>query len=266
MFLPANPTFDPGLASRVRREMPKPQWYIGLDLGQRRDYSALACMEITWRNDGRCPVTYEWRFTPTLNLLALDRFPLGTDYEEIPRMLHRRVDQINSLPCAFTHANPAKHVIIDGGGPGPPVIDRIRRSMSGLVNVRPVIITAGKGQSTLTGGYTGVPRRSLISNVLLLMSNRTLQMPPDLHNRELLETEFANLAGGSTQPATADAHDDLVIAVCLGAWAALRDAPELLPDRPVTRYEVWDAIRESRPDPPKPPAPKPRTKKKRAGK
>ncbi|MFN0105311.1 MAG: hypothetical protein ACKV2U_24900, partial [Bryobacteraceae bacterium] len=230
---------------------PKSKWYIGLDLGQRRDFSALACLELSWQNSGRCPVTFEWIFVPSLALLSLDRFPLGTDYEQIPNLLGRRVDHIDAMPRPYDEAAPAKNVVIDGGGPGPPVIDRIRKKMAKLVTVAPIIITGGRGQSSLTNGYTGVPRRTLISDVLLLIGNRTLQMPPDLDHRHTLETEFSNLSGGSSQPVGRDAHDDLVIALALGVWGALRDVPELLPDRPLTRDDIWEAEDQRTVPPPK---------------
>jgi hypothetical protein len=267
MFLPNNPTFDPGLGVRVRRGKPETSWYIGLDLGQRRDFSALACLELSWFNTGRCPVTFEWMFVPSLVLLALDRFPLGTDYEEIPRMLGRRVEHIDAMPRPYSQGAPPKHVIIDGGGPGPPVIDRIRRQMRALVTVRPVLITGGKGQSSLTDGYTGVPRRVLISDVLLLLSNHTLQLPPDLEHSETLEEEFSNLSGGSSQPVSSNAHDDLVMALALGVWGALKEAPELLPDRPPFRQEtedVWDPSHRRRVPPPQAPANQEESRNRRA--
>jgi len=229
MYLPKNLNYEPATGERVRAIRPDPKWYIGLDLGQRRDYSAFACLELTWRNLGRCPVTFGWKFAPALALLSLDRFPLGTDYEDIPRMLALRVQQIDAVPRPYGEPAPAKDIVIDGGGPGPPVIDRIRRKMNKLVHVRPVLITSGQGQNSLTGGYTGVPRRTLISDVLLLLANRTLELPPDLDEGEALAEEFAGLTAATSQPASAAAHDDLVMALALGAWAALSDAPELLP-------------------------------------
>lgn len=249
MWIPPQPYLP---ASRIRREKPKTKWFIGLDLGQRRDYSALACLELSWRNAGRCMVTYEWKFEPSLALLALDRFPLGTDYELIPRMLARRVEQIDALPRAYVDPAPAKEVIIDGGGPGPPVIDRIRSTMKKLVTVSPILITAGRGQNALVDGYTGVPRRTLVSDVLLLIANQTLQMPPDLDHRDTLETEFSNLSGGSSQPVSSTAHDDLVMALALGVWGALRAGPELLPERPLTREDIWESEDQRSPPPPRP--------------
>lgn len=255
MFLPNNPPFDPGFAARVRRETPKPSWHLGLDLGQRLDFSALATTHLTWTENGRCPVSWEIRRVPSLSLLALDRFPLGIDYEEIPAMVAARADMIDAAPRAFSVTDPPKKLIVDAGGPGAPVVDRLRRCLRSRVDLKPVIITGGKLDSDLGKGYDGVPRRMLISTTLLMLANGSLKVPASLDLREELEKEFAALsAGGSHQP-RGTAHDDLVMAVSLAAWGALKSAPELLPDRQLSRFEIWDAANE-RNVPPPPESPK----------
>ena len=263
MFLPSNPPFDPGFAARVRRETPKPSWQLGLDLGQRLDFSALATTHLTWTEQGRCPVSWEIRRVPTLSLLALDRFPLGTDYEEIPEIVAARAGMIDSAPRAYSVTDPPKKLIVDAGGPGAPVVDRLRHCLRSRVDLKPVIITGGKLDSPLGKGYEGVPRRMLISTALLMLSNGSLKVPASLDLREELEKEFAALsAGGSHQP-RGRTHDDLVMAVSLAAWGALKSAPELIPDRKLSRFEVWDAANERRVPPPEPETPK-RQKRRKA--
>jgi hypothetical protein len=246
MFIPNDLTFDPGLPFRVRREMPKPQWYLGLDLGQRRDFSALASMELTWTRGARSPVTWEWEYIPTLSLLALDRFPLGTSYEEIPELVRERIRQIDATPRNHHEVDPRIDLVVDGGGPGPPVIDTLRQRLARRVYLRPVMITNGKGRNKLTGGYTGVPRRTLLSDALLVIANKTLRVPPDLENASELELEFAGLRAAG-ESAT---HDDLVMAVALGIWAARQTAPELIPDRTESSDKDWDIDRQRQPPPP----------------
>ena len=263
MFLPNNPSFDPGFAARVRRETPKPAWFLGLDLGQRLDFSALATTQLTWTENGRCPVSWEIRRVPTLSLLALDRFPLGTDYEEIPAMLAARADMIDASPRAYSPTNPAKHTVIDGGGPGAPVVDRVRRTLGHRLNVKPIMITSGKLESHLGKGYNGVPRRTLISNTLLMLANGSLKVPASLDLREELEKEFAALSAGGAHHPTGAHHDDLVMAVSLAVWGSLLSAPELLPDRRLTNYDTYDVAKERNVPPPAPEPPK-RQKRRRA--
>ncbi|MBI2687323.1 MAG: hypothetical protein HYX27_13470 [Acidobacteria bacterium] len=239
MWLPKEFTYDPTLYQRVRRTMPDTRYYFGLDLGQRRDFSALATFELTWRNEGRCPVTWELKFVPTLSLLALDRFPLGTDYTEIPYLLEDRMKQVDAMPRPYTGGNPMKDVVVDGGGPGPAVVESIRCNLGPYIDLKPIIITGGHTESSLDKGYRGVPRRTLISNLLLMIANNSVKVPRDLDNREELETEFANLRAGTTQPEQSTAHDDLVLAVAMGAWGALSFAHELVPKQPANRENPW---------------------------
>ena len=62
---------------------------IGLDLGPKRDPSALAILEVgedvTGRRD---PVTWEWEREPYVNLLYLERIALGTPYPDIVQQMH----------------------------------------------------------------------------------------------------------------------------------------------------------------------------------
>ena len=93
-----------------------------------------------------------------------------------------------------------------------------------------MIITGGKGANTLTGGYLGVPRRTIVSNLQLLLAARTIKCDTNLDGWSLLKEELLELSGGDTQPADREAHDDLAIATGLAAWAAAADFPELLPE------------------------------------
>ena len=102
--------------------------------------------------------------------------------------------------------------------------------MSKHVTIKPVIITGGKGANTLTGGYTGVPRRTIVSNLQLLLAAKTLKCDTTLDGWSLLKEELLELSGNDTQPADNTAHDDLAIATGLAAWAAATDFPELLPE------------------------------------
>ena len=124
----------------------------------------------------------------------------------------------------------ARQLIIDAGGPGPPLVDRLRANLSRHVTIKPVIITGGKGANTLTGGYTGVPRRTIVSNLQLLLAAKTLKCDNHLDGWSLLKEELLELSGNDTQPADSTAHDDLAIATGLAAWAATNDFPELLPE------------------------------------
>lgn len=210
---------------RHRTSYPDPKWYFGLDLGQRRDHSALAALNLQWIAQGRCPVTFEFLFEPQLSIRFLTRFPIGISYERLYDLLNTRLAGFDSvLPVR------ARQLVIDAGGPGPPIVDRLRRNLYKAVTIRPVIITGGKGANTLAGGYTGVPRRTIVSTIQLLMGSHTLKCKSSLPGWDLLKEELMELSGADTQPGDASTHDDLAIATGLAAWAAAADYPELLPE------------------------------------
>lgn len=123
-------------------------------------------------------------------------------------------------------------LIVDAGGPGPPVVDRLRNSLASNIQLKPVIITGGKGQNTLTGGYTGVPRRSLISTLLMTMTVGSLVVDEGLPNWDKLVDELVELSAETTHPMGGAMHDDLVMALALAVYAAVRDTPSLLPGVP----------------------------------
>lgn len=207
-------TFVPG-ATRS----PEPKRYSGLDLGQRHDHSAHADLELFWHDKGVCRVTYARLFQPEIAIRSLHRFPLGTSYETV---VDETVNRLAIRPWK-------SELVIDAGGPGPPIVDRLRKTLPRDVRLSPVLITSGKGQNTLTNGYTGVPRRSLLTNLLLTMAQNAIYADEGLPNWKTFEEELINLRGDSTHPSGNQAHDDLVMAVALALSSALRDAPFLLP-------------------------------------
>lgn len=209
---------------------PLPFWYLGLDLGQRRDHSALAILQLLWTPLGRCATTYQYLFQPELVIRSLERYPLNTSYEEVPRIVQLRAQQINDRHRASNpHTHASMELVIDAGGPGGPMVDHLRRVAPFNLTVSPVFITAGKGESRLAGGYAGVPRRALVTQVVQMVSCGNLSCPKNLPGFPAWMHEMLSLSGCATQPATAGDHDDLTLATALAAWAAVRDNVELAP-------------------------------------
>ena len=209
---------------RHRTQFPGPKTYFGLDLGQRRDHSALAALQLLWTPLGRCPVTFEFLFEPRLQVLYLKRFPIGISYEDLYSLLRERLNTLAPVNPASRSCN--RELIIDAAGPGTPIVDRLRRNLGPRVAITPVMITAGKSVSSLSNGYSGVPRRVIISNFQLLLAARSLKCPKSLDGYKILESELLDINGETGQSTS---HDDLVIATGLASWAATRDVAELLP-------------------------------------
>ena len=159
--------FVPG--SNIR---PDPKWYIGLDLGQRRDHTALAAVLLTWNHLGPCKVTYAQRYQPELKLLRIERFPLGMAYENLPGIIRPRL-----AACDRTRQTPSKELILDAGGPGPPVVENLRRMNIPDLRIRPVMITSGSsGVAALIRLRTSSVSR-VISGILSTWRNRWKRIP-----------------------------------------------------------------------------------------
>lgn len=210
-------------------------FYLGLDLGQAADYSALAVLE----EPIYCPQLGGWvsgsALTPELRdiyprvghlwaaqaltkpplwLRSLVRYPLHTPYPEIVADVVRRLG---------TAPRDDAELVIDGTGVGAAVVDMFRYSALPCA-FYPVIITSGVQQD---GNH--VPKRDLIGAVQVAIQTRRLE--PSQHTKEIetflgeMQTYAIKLTdkGHDTYNARGDSqHDDLVLAVALAVWRRSR--------------------------------------------
>ena len=230
----------PAVLNYVRHQTrtPAPKWELGLDLGQRRDHTSITVLDLAWIERGRCPITFGWLFEPQLTLRGLERVPLGTCYEDIHLIIADKIDILEKRITEDTNrAAPTCELIIDAGGPGPPMVDRLRRTLKSSIAITPVIITGGKGVNSLIGGYVGIPRRTIVTRLIQMISCQTIRCPKDLIGWKEFMGEMLELSGESTQPESGGAHDDLVMSTGLAAWAAIRDTPELIPGAIAGEYQ-----------------------------
>jgi hypothetical protein len=196
----------------------QPSYYVGLDLGQRHDYTALAVVEQSF-----VPLPefdYVYWVQPYRALFAvrhLERLPLGTPY---PQM----VETVRSLLSAPPLAGRST-LVVDATGVGVPVIDLLRTARLG-VSLVPVSITGGNSQASGEAGCS-VPKRDLAAGLQLLFDTRDLVIASTLPHAPLLLKELQDFevrltpAGHDTYGAWRyGAHDDLVLAVALACWQA----------------------------------------------
>lgn len=219
-------------------------WYIGLDLGQSNDYSALSILEEpVWLTEEQAlklnAPTDGWvspaRLTqhqlqqahslnyyhgrpahPPLTVPHLQRFELHTPYPEI-------VGQVARLLHTPPLRSGAVTLIVDKTGVGAPVIDLFRQG--GMTPI-PVIITAGNTVSAdPDDGTFRVPKRDLVSAVAVLLEQRRLRIAEALPDtatlsRELQEFRRRVTPEGTDQYASwrESIHDDLVLATALAVW------------------------------------------------
>ncbi len=186
--------------------------YIGLDLGQRRDYTALAVLAVTDIFLGREKVRYNLVKHTEYRILHLERFDLGTPYTSLPSSLRDvalRARQLGKVAIA-----------VDATGPGLPVVEIIREAQL-PANVLAVMITgAVSSASGSKNGFYNIARKELLSKLRVAIETRKLKTNERLPLKDELRAELQNLQVESASHARA--HDDLVFAIALALWAATR--------------------------------------------
>ena len=183
---------------------PGSKFFLGLDLGQARDYSAISVserrIELTGTHD---PVTYARHTSTRIFIRHLERIPLRTPYPDVVERV-KTVVQLYPLP----HLK----VIMDATGVGAAVRDMLARVRLGVPLV-PVTITGGQ-QVSFTPGGCHVPRFDLLSNLRVLLEKRMLEIAVEGPIAETLRTELFRWGRRSTY------HDDLIFATALACWQA----------------------------------------------
>lgn len=223
---------------------PAVEFFVGVDLAQSVDYTAICVLEVTraWRGwdgwghlvDTPIPET-EQRHT----VVHLDRFERGTPYPEMVRDIKQLVQSIPRAGRGFVEPGLAKvNLVVDKTGVGAAVVDLF--DAAGL-NPIPITITGGDEVTDDWPGFR-VPKRDLVSKIKILQQQRRLQVVQSLPLAGVLTKEMQNFKyklslkghdsyGAGQAPEWRDgAHDDLVLSVALACWAA---------DNNTSRQAVW---------------------------
>ncbi|HEY3440728.1 MAG TPA: hypothetical protein VGK29_08260 [Paludibaculum sp.] len=187
------------MQAELRRE-----FFVGLDLGLRRDPSAVAVVERVARDMKRYdPVRMCQMMERVYVVREVRRFPLETPYVEIPVAV-RRVMQ--GLTTGVTRT-----LTVDATGVGAPVVELLKKADLGA-QLKPVVITGGEAVGKLPHAVT-VPRRALLENLRILMETRALRLPVGLANGEDLRRELLGFGRKGSRE-----RDDMVFALALACW------------------------------------------------
>jgi hypothetical protein len=189
-------------------------YVLGLDLGQRQDYSALAVL----RRENVPQTTYE--------VCHLERFELGTPYVGVPGRpgIAELVQQLVATPPL-----PGSILTLDATGVGLACVD-VFRSMDIKATPIAVTITGGmKAGQDPNGIDWTVPKADLVAIVRVLLDCDRLKIAASLCLAGTLERELRQFsakitpAGNETYASWRERdHDDVVLSVALAAWAAQR--------------------------------------------
>jgi hypothetical protein len=234
----------------------RPTFLIGLDLGDRRDYTALSVLQqhvlpgsaldrLVQQQQGELgdaaygyregrrhvlPVSsvHQYRY----DLIELSRWR-GEGYAVIPGRLRavldrlRQVgfDQMRNAGVNTLLEGPTATVLVDHTGVGVAVVEELRNAGSPCVGLT---VTAGD-QATHEDDNYRVPKRELVTRTQVVMETRRLKIASQLPLADTLVAEFDNfrvrkiaLTGNDSYGAGADwrdgNHDDLVLSVAMALW------------------------------------------------
>ncbi len=206
---------------------------IGVDLGQARDYTAIAILERIEELTGEA-AKGRWLTQVRFEMPHLERPPLGTSY---PAIIARLKNLIAKLP-----AYERLKIVVDRTGVGRPVVDLMRAAKLQII---PITITgSGKVSGGAFGGYN-VPKKELVSNLVIVFQADRLKIARALPEAPVLVEELQNFklkittAGNDTYEAWRESdHDDLVLAAAMAAWCGEKRLWSILKLPPMPRAPI----------------------------
>lgn len=185
---------------------------VGLDLGQAADFTAACILRRRASPDPARPEEGHY------DLMNLRRYELGTSY---PAVVDRVSVAVRGLPGEH------RALAVDQTGVGRPVVDMLYAKALPC-SLYPITITAG-GQATRAEDGWHVPKKELVTTLVVLYQQGRMRADKELPNAGLLEKEVQNFrmritkAGNETFEAWREgAHDDLVLAVAMATWVGER--------------------------------------------
>ena len=207
----------------------EPEYIVGLDLGQRHDFTALCVAERRRVRADAEPASQPARFAAgvgSYDVVHLERLPLGTPYTDVPARLWALLRAIEGANQARQRPPARTTFVVDQTGVGVAVVDILRAA--GLAPV-PVVIHGGDAASRGADRSWRVPKRDLVGTVQVLLQGRRLRIAQGLALAPTLVAELANFrasisltTGHDSYGAAADwregHHDDLVLATAMACW------------------------------------------------
>jgi hypothetical protein len=197
--------------------MPEPdeRYFLGLDLGQTSDPSALVALRRT-----PLPATLNceryWKTRYRFEVCGLKRWPLKTPYTQIAADVAALIARTPALAgCVLG---------VDKTGVGAGVLEIIQAARPDAV-IRPVLITAGH-EVTPDGPGFRVPKLELVGAVTALLESGRLAIPRTIPEATTLGRELqafrAKVTAAGNETMAADwrtrQHDDMVLALAIAAW------------------------------------------------
>lgn len=192
------------------------EYCIGLDLGQRLDYSALVVLErVVITERVRNLVTYGFDVTEELRLgvVHTERIPLETPYPQVAARAAAVAKNCASLGKCLMG--------VDVTGAGAPVWDMLREQDVGKCWMLPVLMTGGEQGRWANQRYL-VPKQDLVAGVVRVLEEGRLYTAAGLDVNDLVREMrgFGVKLSAGGHESFEGKKDDLVMALCLAVWAS----------------------------------------------
>lgn len=193
-------------------------WHFGLDLGQRKDHSAIVVVEAQIRQSGRQDaLNVEPGLERRKVVRYVERIARGTAFQRV-------VEKLASLTQRPCFEGGDVYTCVDGTGLGAPVVESLRNG--GLRGeLVPVLFTGGE-VSRYADGHYRVPKSELIHGLAMELERGQLGLTQGIEGMEDLLSELRGMrksyGRGGVKWTTTRQHDDLVMALALAVWSSKR--------------------------------------------
>lgn len=195
-------------------------YYLGLDLGQTSDPSALTVTEQRTPYVQRRSAAHRTHGDPTYSVVWIDRFELGTPYTDVVK----RTAAVKRAP--ETGDDPP--LVMDATGVGAPVVDQFQEE-----GLRPVQILFTSGNEVSRDGQKHkVPKQDLATTVQALLQAGRLTIVEDLklagqlvREMKTFRVKIAESGHARFEHATESESDDVLLSLACALWYAESGQP-----------------------------------------
>jgi hypothetical protein len=183
--------------------------YVGLDLGQSHDFSAVCVIRETPSLEGKGHSTYACGH--------LERFKLDTSYDSI-------ADSIVAL-MERPELGESPRLVVDATGVGRPVVDMLKNRLASPSQLKAVTIVGGGTTTSGSFGYRA-PKRDVVLSLRVLLETGRLkfadlpEVPALIAEVQAFKVRVSESGRDSYGSWRSGTHDDLVLAVSLAVWYA----------------------------------------------
>lgn len=202
------------------------QLIIGVDVGQRVDYTAIILVELTYVPENE----QEYLF---INVRSVERFSLGTTYSTVRDTLLAAFQNWERHVSRENRSNEHRpYIVLDATGVGAGLYDlleeKVREVRSLEHRLVRVTITGGESEARVGSSEIHLPKVKMVSSLIAAIQSSRMAFPDTpLANElrdEILNYDLSSRGTGTPELGAlkSGTHDDLVTALGLACFYARR--------------------------------------------